>query len=576
MFVKPHKVRSHAGKSYTYYQLVEAYRDSKGKPTNRVIAELGRLSIKEAQKLAHQFAKIGQISLDDPYPDEVLEGMRYFGPPLLVERLMEILKLDVFIQKAISSRRLKFDLLSIVRLMLCAHLFKSHSRAEWAVWEWQQKLFSFKSRWPDIEYSHFLRGLHVLAEIKDQIEELLYPHLLGLFDLEIDLVFYDLTSTYVEGRGLWSDILRRGYSRDHRPDCKQVVIGLVVSREGFPLTFTVFEGNQLDQKTLDTMIIQLKKRFSISKCIWVSDAGLLTKENLALLEHSGYPYILGAASGSTKEIRQAIGQTPALGAGTSYRGVNLWDVLLPASAYRRVIVIESDGRKEKNKAILERRLEVVRKGLRALEGQVAEGKLRDPVQIKVNAEKVLHQSRVKKYFPYSVESERFTWTEQRAMVEERMQEGGKYALITNTNLSKEDVVDAYRTLLTVEDAFRILKDQLDCRPIWHKCDENLNGHLVLAVWSYLFFRTLEAMLGRAGFEEVVVPRLIHAVKELRAVQVACRQKPIWRMTKPCPKTVQVFKALGLPDLKAAFDQWAKESAAYDYQPRCRKEKGGES
>jgi transposase len=339
--------------------------------------------------------------------------------------------------------------------MLCAHLFKSGSRAEWAVWEWQQKIFSFKSRWPDIEYIDFLRGLHILAEIKDQVEELLYPHLCGLFDLEIDLVFYDLTSTYVEGRGLWSELLRRGYSRDHRPDCKQVVVGLVVSREGFPLTFTVFEGNQLDRKTLDGMIKQLKKRFAIGKCIWVSDAGLLTKENLELLEHSGYPFILGAASGSAKEIRQAMGQTTSLGEGTSYRGIHLWDVPLPASVYRRVIVIESEGRREKNKSILERRLEVVRKGFRALQGQVNDGRLCDPLQIKVNTEKVLHQSRVRKYFSYSIEPGRLIWTEDQALVQERMQEGGKYALITNTSLSKEDVVDAYRMLLTVEDAFRI-------------------------------------------------------------------------------------------------------------------------
>ena len=124
---------------------------------------------------------------------------------------MELLHLSRWVEQAVQTKRLSFSVVDALKVMLCAHLFKSNSRAELAVWDWQQKLFWHPHRVEDLEYQHLLRSLSVLTSIKDEIESKLFLHLGDLFDYNADLVFYDLTSSYVEGVADWSELLKRGY-----------------------------------------------------------------------------------------------------------------------------------------------------------------------------------------------------------------------------------------------------------------------------------------------------------------------------------------------------------------------------
>ena len=268
MFLKTQTVKKPNGKSYTYYRLAESYHEN-GKVKHRILAELGALKPEEVEYLARRFAGIAGIDLRKDLEELELTGLSYFGAPLLVEHLMELLHLSRWVEQAVQTKRLSFSVVDALKVMLCAHLFKSNSRAELAVWDWQQKLFWHPHRVEDLEYQHLLRSLSVLTSIKDEIESKLFLHLGDLFDYNVDLVFYDLTSSYVEGVADWSELLKRGYSRDKRSDCKQIVIGLVVTGGGFPVTFRVFEGNRLDKSTLEEMVQDLKDRFSIKRCIWV-------------------------------------------------------------------------------------------------------------------------------------------------------------------------------------------------------------------------------------------------------------------------------------------------------------------
>ena len=213
MYVKSQTVKSPNGKAYTYYRLVQAYRDD-GKVKHHVIGELGALTQDEARKFARRFAQIAGIEWPQIQEEEFeISGMTYFGPPLLVEQLMEELHLSRWVSQAVKHRRVKFNVIDALKVMLCAHLFKSGSRAELAVWDWQQKLFGHRHRTSDLDYQHLLRSLNLLVGVKDQIEQKLFFHLVDLFDLKVDLVLYDLTSTYVEGQADWSELLKRGYSR---------------------------------------------------------------------------------------------------------------------------------------------------------------------------------------------------------------------------------------------------------------------------------------------------------------------------------------------------------------------------
>ena len=572
MFLKTQTVKKPNGKSYTYYRLAESYREN-GKVKHRILAELGALKPEEVEYLARRFAGIAGIDLRKDLEELELTGLSYFGAPLLVEHLMELLHLSRWIEQAVQTKRLSFSVVDALKVMLCAHLFKSNSRAELAVWDWQQKLFWHPHRVEDLEYQHLLWSLSVLTSIKDEIESKLFLHLGDLFDYNADLVFYDLTSSYVEGVADWSELLKRGYSRDKRSDCKQIVIGLVVTGGGFPVTFRVFEGNRLDKSTLEEMVQDLKDRFSIKRCIWVSDAGLLTNENVTLLEESPYEYILGMGGAENrKALKEAIQKAKELEQ-KEFKDSRFWEVELEQEGQSegeegsaRIVVVESEGRQKKTAAIFERRLEKVRQGFQALERQVKKGKYVKREEIREEAVKVLHQSRVKTYFSFEAEKGRLSWTEDERAVNERKADAGKYGLLTRSKLNAEEVISAYRTLLVVEEVFLVLKNILDMRPFWHKCDDNIQGHVLLAVWSYLLYKTLETLMEKRGLD-LPTPRALNAIKEVRAVEVAMRDKPIWKLMKVPSEAQQVFEAVGINNLQSRFNQWARNAPPYHYQPR---------
>ena len=569
MFLKTQTVKKPNGKSYTYYRLAESYREN-GKVKHRILAELGALKPEEVEYLARRFAG---IDLRKDLEELELTGLSYFGAPLLVEHLMELLHLSRWVEQAVQTKRLSFSVVDALKVMLCAHLFKSNSRAELAVWDWQQKLFWHPHRVEDLEYQHLLRSLSVLTSIKDEIESKLFLHLGDLFDYNVDLVFYDLTSSYVEGVADWSELLKRGYSRDKRSDCKQIVIGLVVTGGGFPVTFRVFEGNRLDKSTLEEMVQDLKDRFSIKRCIWVSDAGLLTNENVKLLEESPHEYIVGMGGAENrKALKEAIQKAKELEQ-KEFKDSRFWEVELEQEGQSegeegsaRIVVVESEGRQKKTAAIFERRLEKVRQGFQALERQVKKGKYVKREEIREEAVKVLHQSRVKTYFSFEAEKGRLSWTEDERAVNERKADAGKYGLLTRSKLNAEEVISAYRTLLVVEEVFLVLKNILDMRPFWHKCDDNIQGHVLLAVWSYLLYKTLETLMEKRGLD-LPTPRALNAIKEVRAVEVAMRDKPIWKLMKVPSEAQQVFEAVGINNLQSRFNQWARNAPPYHYQPR---------
>jgi transposase len=577
MYLKPQTVKKPNGKSYTYYRLAESYREG-GKVKHRILAELGALKPEEVEYLARRFAGIAGIQLREDLEEVEVSGLSYFGPPLLVEHLMELLHLSRWVEQAVATKRLSFPVVDALKVMLCAHLFKSGSRAELAVWDWQQKLFWHEHRVEDLEYHHLLRGLSVLVSIKDEIERKLFLHLGELFDYRVDLVFYDLTSSYVEGVADWSELLRRGYSRDKRGDCKQIVIALVVTERGFPVTFRVFEGNRLDKNTLEEMVADLRDRFSIQRCIWVSDAGLLTDENVKLLEESPYEYILGMGGAENrKELKEAIKKAKELQQ-REFQESRFWEVELEGEGQEqgeegsaRIVVVESEGRQKKTAAIFERRLEKVRQGFQALERQVKKGRYIERGAIREEAVKVLHESRVKKYFSFDAEKGKFRWREDERAVNERKADAGKYGLMTRSKLKAEEVLSAYRTLLVVEDVFLVLKDILDLRPFWHKCDDNIEGHVLLAIWSYLLYKSMETLMEKKGLD-LPAPRALNVIKEVRAVEVAMRDQAVWKLMKVPTEAQQVFEAVGITNLKSRFNQWARNAPPYHYEPRFMKKK----
>jgi len=570
MFIREQKIRKPNGKNYSYYALVESVREGK-KVNKKVLANFGALSKSDVEKLARRFAQLAELPVgDENETDSEVVGFKYFGIPIFVQEFMKTLRLDDFFKSASADMRMKFDLVAIFELMLAAHLFKSGSRAELSVWDWQQKLFWHPHIRDDLAYHYLLRALPIFVGLQRPLEEHLHGRLVDLFSIDVDLVFYDLTSSYVEGHGNWSEMLSRGYSRDKRFDCKQIVIGLVVTREGFPVSWRVFEGNRLDVQTLEEMVDDLKDRFQIRRCIWVSDAGLLSKENLTILRQSGYDYILGAGSGTYKEVKNEL-KAPNLqfetieGMKVCDRQLNL-ELSADEQIQCRAVLINSDGRRDKTASILERRLKLVREGFDGLKKSVCNGYYKTQEDITIAAEKILHNSRVKKYFSYQAEDGIFDYQENHDQVKRQKEQAGRYALLTESNLEIADLINGYKTLLAVEDAFRVMKNDLDLRPLWHKCDDNLEGHVLLCVCSYLFYKMLDIFMLKASLA-TTPERALQAIKEIRAVGVEKNGGHQWKLMRIPEDTQKVLNAIGIKDAKKIFKRWAANAPSYHYEPR---------
>ena len=570
MFIREQKIRKSNGKTYSYYALVESVREGK-KVKKNVLANFGALSQSDVEKLAKRFAQLAGLSIEDENEnDSEIVGFKYFGIGVFVKHFMKLLRLDDWLCSASSSLRIQFDLVAVFEVMVAAHLFKSGSRTELSVWDWQQKLFWHPHITPDLEYQHLLRGLGTLVKLQPRLEEHLHGRLVDLFSISVDLVFYDLTSSYTEGHGNWSELLARGYSRDKRSDCKQIVIGLVVTREGFPVSWKVFEGNRIDSKTLDEMVGELKNRFQVKRCIWVSDAGLLSKENLNVLRTSGYDYILGAGSGTYKEVQKVLKISDLQFETIDDMQVCDQNFKLELSDKKtmdcRAILINSQGRREKTNAIFDRRLKRVRDGFEDLKKSVDSNYYKSKEEIVVAAEKVLHNSRVKTYFTYTARDQYFSYEEKDKLIELRKNQAGRYALLTESDHELADIIKGYKTLLTVEDAFRVMKNELDLRPFWHRCDDNLKGHVLLCVCSFLFFKMLDTFLIKTSVPSTP-ERALQAIKEIRTVGIEKKDKHQWKLMR-IPKDVKkILEACGIQDAQKTFSQWATNAPAFQYERR---------
>jgi len=239
--------------------------------------------------------------------------------------------------------------------------------------------------------------------------------------------------------------------------------------------------------------------------------------------------------------------------------------LYQRTQYREALRLLEASR-EKTAAILERRLQRVREGFRGLEKRVAQGQCATEGALRTEAAKVLHRSGVAKYFTYEVSDGRLHWKEDEEAVAARKRDAGKYGLVTTTDLEVTEVLGAYRSLLAAEDAFRVLKDDLDLRPLWHQSDAHIEGHVQVAMWGYLVHKSVEAYLERAGVD-LSVAQALAAVKDVQAVEVAAREQVLWRMTQVSREAERVIQAVGIDNLKGQFEQWADGAPAYVYEPR---------
>ena len=337
------------------------------------------------------------------------------------------------------------------------------------------------------------RCLDRIVAHKPALEKHLAQKWRDLFGATFDVLLYDLTSTYFEGEAAEVPSAKRGYSRDHRPDCLQVVLALVVTPEGFPLTYEVFPGNTLDRTTLATILDAVEAKHGKARRVWVFDRGIISEDNLALLRERGAHYLVGTPKRMLQAYEQKLLDGPWTKASAEV------EVQLVPENDEVYVLCRSAGRKAKEKAMRWRGLRGLVGDLRSLRRRVAQGQLNTPdlIQQMIGRLRERHPQAWRwvmvEYVAPTAEQRlgAVCWTWDRDAFRRAVRTEGAYLLRAHwTEKDPAQLWQTYTQLTEAEAAFRTLKSEIKVRPIWHWTDSRVQAHLLVAflgycLWVYL-------------------------------------------------------------------------------------------
>src|SRR5271166_1074518 len=345
------------------------------------------------------------------------------------------------------------------------------------------------------------RTLDRLLAAQTAIEQDLKDRLGTLFQLDYDLLLYDLTSTYFEGLAAENELACRGYSRDHRGDCKQVILALVVTRDGFPLAHRTLAGNTQDLQTVETIVTEVEQQFGKTKRIWVVDRGMVSKESLAFLKQPGRRYVLAARRGELTAFQSE------LESGSWQRLPENPEVQVQLICRQReyYLLALSRPRRKKERAIRRRQRHGLARGLHRLDQLIATGRLKSRDKILERVGRLTGRyPKARQFVTITVSKAKrveLRWTWNVAKFKAALCRDGAYLLRSNqSGWSAEALWDTYMQLTVVEHAFRVLKSELLLRPVWHHYSGRTQAHVMVCVLAYALWKTLDHLSKQAGLE----------------------------------------------------------------------------
>ena len=522
MFLRQHQ-RSKDGKEHGYWSLVETVRTPDG-PRQRTICYLGELNSSAQarwQKTIEVFNEQGehtQLKLfpndaelpDDPSVARVLvkkvrvERTRRFGDCYLGLELWRRLELEEFFTRHLDQEFADVPWSRVAAVLAINRLCDPGSELaierHWYPGTALDDLLHIGAG--KINDTRLYRCLDRLLPLKTKIEQHLKQRFGELFQAEFDVLLYDLTSTYVEGTAEENSMMRRGYSRDHRPDCEQLVLALIVNSDGFPFSYELFDGNRADVSTVEAILRTVERKHGKARRVWIFDRGVVSEENLVAIRKRGGQYLVGTPRSKLKQFEQELLKDDFEKIRPE---VEVKQIRIPGGE-ETYILCRTAGRKEKEKAIRSRFVAKIEKALAGLEKRITTGKLRDRFKMERNLGRIqashpqvadLYEMAVKD----SKEGTRLVWRqkpEQQQWLEARE---GTYLLRTNlTADGAADLWKKYMQLTEVEAAFRSLKSELKIRPLFHQLERRVKAHVLVAFLGYALLVTLKHLLKRSASE----------------------------------------------------------------------------
>lgn len=581
MFLRPNN-RTKDGKPHTYWSLVETVRTPDG-PRQRTLCYLGELNGSgqarwlKTIEVFNEHGESRQLKLfpseveapeDDPNVARVLlnkvrlERSRQFGNCYVGLNLWKWLELDRFYEELVDEEPADVAWSRIAALLTINRLCEPSSE------------LSVEERWypatalddllgiaeGKVNDTRLYRCLDRLIPHKIKLERHLRQRYGELFAATFDVLLYDLTSSYVEGEAEKNPMMRRGYSRDHRGDCKQVVIALIVNEDGFPLSYETFDGNRADVTTLETVIRMVERKYGKARRVWVFDRGIISENNLKALRKRDGQYLVGTPRAKLKQFEKQLLDGE-------------WEKIRPDVEVQRVatptgdetyILCRSTARKEKETAMRNRVSTSMENALAKLEKRIASGKLKDRSKIERMLGKIqarhpsvndLYKVAVQEntdglYLKWKLIEQRRAWRDARE---------GAYLLRTNLKEERtEELWQKYIQLTEAEAAFRALKSEIAIRPIFHQKEHRVKAHILVAFLGYALWVTFKHLLKRKN-SDLSPARALALLSTLHSADIILqttdgREIRLRRITTPNPEQQLLLDQLGitLPE-RLSFD-----------------------
>lgn len=519
MFLRPNH-RSKDGKEHTYWSLVESVRTPDG-PRQRTLCNLGELNDSdharwlrtvevfneqgEAQQLK-LFPSYVEVPADDPQVARVLvhrvrlERTRQFGACYLGWELWKRLQLDHFFEQVLDSEPADVPWSRVAALLainrLCAPGSELAIEQRWYPATALDDLLEIAEG--KINDTRLYRCLDRILPYKTKLERHLKERYGELFGAEFDVLLYDLTSTYVEGAAEGNPMMRRGYSRDHRSDCEQMVIALIVNQEGFPFSYETFDGNRADVSTMETILRMVERKYGKARRIWVFDRGIVSEANLAAIREREGQYLVGTPRSQMKQFEAELlkGEWQQVRAEVEVQKVSI------PQGEETYILCRTSGRKEKEKAIRTRFSSSMEKALNGLQKSIATGRLKDRNKMERSLGKIqARHPQVNDLYTAELrdsgEGLRLFWEVNQERQQWRESREGAYLLRTNLKAgTAEELWSKYMQLTEAEASFRALKSELSIRPLFHQKEPRVKAHVMVAFLGYALWVTLKHLLQR--------------------------------------------------------------------------------
>jgi transposase len=537
--------RDKDGKRHAYWALMESVRTARG-PRSHVVAYLGGLP--EDERLGTlEAAQGGGGSQGDFFEGRAswvevdasrvrVERLREFGGAWLGMELLRKVGLDKFLLTTLVRGREEIPWAVMAQVLVLCRLCEPSSELYIA------EHFYGRSALPDllglpaekVNDDRLYRALDQLLPHKEALETHLKERLGTLFSLDYDLLLYDVTSAYFEGKAEANPLAQRGYSRDGRPDCKQVCIGLVVSRCGMPLGYELFAGNRHDSTTMEEIIETMERRYGRSRRVWVMDRGMISEEHIEFLQQQGRRYIVGTPKSALKKFERELLSEDW---DTVHEGLQVKKCPSP-DGRETFILCRSAERGAKEKAMHERFAQRMREGLEKI-ARSCERKKQDPLLIAQRIGRLKGaNSRGAGLFKVDIQTQAngaasVNWSEVKEWRAWSELSEGCYLLRSNiADWDSQELWRAYIQLTEAEAAFRIHKSDLRLRPIWHQKQGRVEAHILVCFLSYVLWKTLAQLCRQAGLGEE--PRkAFDELKQIGLVDVVLPTKGGIEIRKRC-------------------------------------------